>query len=63
VMASSAGLPSSSASTSTSAIPPSGNETAPFSNTTVKNTPAGYRNALYFTNWFVMCLTSGVLSS
>jgi hypothetical protein len=31
------------------------NETAPFSNTTVKPT-SGYRNALYFTNWLVTCM-------
>ncbi|KAH6650622.1 glycoside hydrolase family 18 protein [Chaetomium tenue] len=60
VVAASESLSSSSASSSVSAIPlPSTsqtttspvNVTAPFSNSTVKNTPSGYRNALYFTNW------------
>ncbi|KXX76708.1 Endochitinase 1 [Madurella mycetomatis] len=36
--------------------------TSSFSNATVKTIPpSGYRNALYFTNWYVSCLLSGVV--
>lgn len=36
--------------------------TSPFSNATIKTIPpSGYRNALYFTNWYVTCTLSGVV--
>jgi hypothetical protein len=53
-----AGEPLPSVSTSpgaSQAVVVAADETAPFSNTTVKHT-SGYRNALYFTNWFVTCI-------
>lgn len=37
------------------------NGSAPFANATTKMTPwTGYRNALYFTNWFVLSAGDGV---
>jgi chitinase len=56
-----AGEPLPSASTSPDAtqnVVVAENQTAPFSNTTVKTT-SGYRNALYFTNWLVTCMIRG----